>query len=349
MADFLQMEHLIKSVSPMISEMLDLTNISDIYNLAQSSYFPDLLQDTEHFIKENLLMLNNDMFTDMSNENLVKFFSTFTQPQTQKVGQHGWMLDKVEISELILDKLITILEAKDQVPNIQALLPQCFDRSIIYYIFTHDQDLFEGQHGQMAYFPESNIGKERFAKLLEYMNKYCKKSISGKEIKKYLKVRKFPWQGKCYHWQGSYGSAPNESVHSRQRENFVFEGLIRKIGIKTRLWDDRKIVQGFKVTLVDGTTKAFGMTLNDGRNVEEFEVPEGQHIQSVILRSGWYIDTFGVVTNAGLRFKVGGSGGDERRIVQGKNTVLVGISGNVVMSQNEPCICQVKFKFFTYN
>jgi len=349
LADFLQMEHLIKSVSPMISEMLDLTNISDIYNLAQSSYFPDLLQDTEHFIKENLLMLNNDMFTDMNNENLVKFFSTFTQPQTQKVGQHGWMLDKVEISELILDKLITILEAKDQVPNIQALLPQCFDRSIIYFIFTHDQDLFEGQHGQMAYFPESNIGKERFAKLLEYMNKYCKKSISGQEIKKYLKVRKFPWQGKCYHWQGSYGSAPNESVHSRQRENFVFEGLIRKIGIKTRLWDDRKIVQGFKVTLVDGSTKAFGMTLNDGRNVEEFEVPEGQHIQSVILRSGWYIDTFGVVTNAGLRFKVGGSGGDERRIVQGKNTVLVGISGNVVMSQNEPCICQVKFKFFTYN
>ena len=87
-------------------------------------------------------MLNNDMFTDMNNEILVKFFSTFTQPQTQKVGQHGWMLDKVEISELILDKLITILEAKDQVPNIQALFPQCFDRSITYFIFTHDQYLF---------------------------------------------------------------------------------------------------------------------------------------------------------------------------------------------------------------
>ena len=68
------------------------------------------------------------------------------------------------------------------------------------------------------------------------------------------------------------------------------------------------------------------------------------------MRSGWYIDTFGVVTNAGLRFEVGGSGGDEnRQIVQGENTVLVGISGNVVRSQNERCICKVRFKFFTYN
>ena len=56
------------------------------------------------------------------------------------------------------------------------------------------------------------------------------------------------------------------------------------------------------------------------------------------------------MTNAGLRFEVGGSGGYEnRQIVQGNNTVLVGISGNVVMSQNERCICQVRFKFFTYN
>ena len=147
---------------------------------------------------------------------------------------------------------------------------------------------------------------------------------------------------------GPYGSAPDIG-HNALTENFVFEGLVRKIGIKTRFWDGRKIVQGFKVTLVDGRNKAFGMSLIDDLNVEdEFEVPEGQHIQSVILRSGWYIDTFGVVTNAGLRFEVGGSGGDERqRIGQGKNTVLVGISGNVVRSQYEPCICRVNFKFCT--
>ena len=89
------------------------------------------------------------------------------------------------------------------------------------------------------------------------------------------------------------------------------------------------------------------MTRNDGRNVEEFDIPEGQHIKSVILRSGWYIDALGFVTNTGTSFQVGGHGGGERHMVRGK-TVLVGISGTVVTTQSEPCICHVKFKFFTY-
>ena len=54
LADFLQMKHLIESVSCMFCEMLDLTNISIIFNLAKSSYFPDLQQGTKHFIKENM-------------------------------------------------------------------------------------------------------------------------------------------------------------------------------------------------------------------------------------------------------------------------------------------------------
>ena len=135
--------------------------------------------------------------------------------------------------------------------------------------------------------------------------------ITESEIKKFLlKSRKFPWQGKCYHWQGSYGTAEDIPPHLIQHsEKFIFEGLIRKIGIKTRLWDNRKIVQGFKVQLVDGTEKAIGMTRNDGRNVEEFDIPQGQHIKSVLLRSGWYIDALGFVTNGGMAFKVGGEGG----------------------------------------
>ena len=44
LADFLQMEHLIKSVSLMISETLGITNVSDISNLVQM----------KHFIQENM-------------------------------------------------------------------------------------------------------------------------------------------------------------------------------------------------------------------------------------------------------------------------------------------------------
>jgi len=78
LADFLQMKHLIKSVSRMLCDMLDLTNVSDIFNLAQSSYFPDLLQGTKHFIKENmfelckkgsLLGLLNPLLEDLKDKN----------------------------------------------------------------------------------------------------------------------------------------------------------------------------------------------------------------------------------------------------------------------------------------
>ena len=78
LADFLQMKHLIKSVSRMLCDMLDLTNVSDIFNLAQSSYFPDLLQGTKHFIKENmfelckkgsLLGLLNPLLEDLEDKN----------------------------------------------------------------------------------------------------------------------------------------------------------------------------------------------------------------------------------------------------------------------------------------
>ena len=352
LADFLQMEHLIKAVSPLISEMIDITTIYNIYNLARSSYFPDLVQDAEHFIKENVLDLRMEFLTEISEELLVKFFNTFTRPQTLKVGEHGWLLDKVEVSELLVEKLISVLEEKDQVPKIRELVTQCFDRSVLYFIFTRDQDLFEGHHGQTAFFSESNLPNERYNQLIEYKKEFMGDYLKRSEVQKLLKFpQKFAWQGKCYHWQGSYGTAedirPNNIMQS---EEFNFEGIIRKIGIKTRFWDDRKVVQGFRITSADGTTKAYGMSLHDGRSVEEFEIPPGQHVQSVILRSGWYIDTFGVVTNTGSRFKVGGSGGAERQMNRGNNdNVLFGISGRVVTTQNDPCICHLKFKFITNN
>ena len=131
---------------------------------------------------------------------------------------------------------------------------------------------------------------------------------------------------------------------------FLVEGIFQKIAIKTTLWDGRKIVQGFRTTSFDGTTKACGMVADDvSHDVEEFEVPEGQHIQSVILRSGWLIDCMGVVTNAGLRFQAGGSGGEERQVNrENEKTILAGIRGNLIDVDGAPCIIQVQFKFCDY-
>ena len=139
--------------------MLDVKNVHEIYKLANSSYFPELLQNTELFIKENIISIENNFFVELPIEACIRYFSTFSQPLPKSVSEHGYMLDKVEMTELLLEKLVSVLETKGNLDQLKTLLPTCFDRSVIYFIFTHDQDLFEGQGGQMPYFPDSRLPK----------------------------------------------------------------------------------------------------------------------------------------------------------------------------------------------
>ena len=76
-------------------------------------------------------------------------------------------------------------------------------------------------------------------------------------------------------------------------ESWIVNGNIRKINIKSRLWDERHIIQGFQVFLSSGETHAFGMELDDTVSVETLEVPADQHIKDFIVRCGWYIDAIG--------------------------------------------------------
>ena len=148
-------------------------------------------------------------------------------------------------------------------------------------------------------------------------------------------------------WKGSYGNPEDSTLV--EFDDFRIEGMIRKIGIKTRFLDDPiiEIVQGIQITLNDGTERAFGMELNDRQSVAELEVPEGQLIKSVIVKSGWFIDSLELVTNTGFRLKGGeGGGGDAHEVTGGHDGVLTGISGKVVYLQGAPAICRLHFKFF---
>ena len=68
------------------------------------------------------------------------------------------------------------------------------------------------------------------------------------------------------------------------------DGFFRKVSLKTRELNGKRVIQGMKVELEDGTVKAFGMEVNDTDDVQEFVVPEGQHIKDVLLKSGNYIE-----------------------------------------------------------
>ena len=86
-------------------------------------------------------------------------------------------------------------------------------------------------------------------------------------------------------------------------------------------------------------------------NVVELEVPKGQHIKDVLLKSGWYIDQIGFRTNENIQLgPVGGDGGSYRKLApNGKNSIkqtyLHSISGKTFEAQNAPCIAAMNFTF----
>ena len=101
----------------------------------------------------------------------------------------------------------------------------------------------------------------------------------------------------------------------------------------------------------NGETKAFGMDLGDTVQVDSLEVPVGERIKDVVVRSGWYLDAIGFRTDKGKTFGlIGGNGGALRNagvdVVKASDKYYVeGIQGITVVTQGAPCICEIQFKY----
>ena len=151
-----------------------------------------------------------------------------------------------------------------------------------------------------------------------------------------------------------FGSA--QDLNNVQIGNYwCIKGPFQKIGIKSRFSHGGiHVIQGLKFELADGTIEAFGMEKNDKANVEELEVPKGQHIRDVILRTGWYIDQIGFRTNENIQLgPIGGNGGHERIVMprdfmdkNPKQVYLHGIAGRTYKTKDGiPLIAKLKFFF----
>ena len=110
------------------------------------------------------------------------------------------------------------------------------------------------------------------------------------------------------------GRARRSTQKAKKSSEWSVEGPFHKISVKTRICNGLQIVQGLKFEFEDGTVEAYGMDINDETNVSELEVPKGQHIKDVVLRSEKYINQIGFTTNEGMVLgPVGGDGGNPRR------------------------------------
>ena len=140
-------------------------------------------------------------------------------------------------------------------------------------------------------------------------------------------------------------------------KSWAIKGNFRKISVKTRLWDEKKVIQGLRIGLEDGTVKAFGMDPNDEVNVVTLEVTPGYHIRDVTLRHGWYIDQIQFNLNGrngSTLGPVGGRGGHRSDVSPKypfgdfddiKRWYLEGINGIVIEAQGAPIIAQLQFTF----
>jgi len=170
---------------------------------------------------------------------------------------------------------------------------------------------------------------------------------------------------------GTYRVAPSgeyDKWMERQGKVWSVTGDIRKIFVKEGKWDGRHIVRWIRFLTSQGelvgpdgtedSSEANLALLN--QNTTVFVIPEDQHIKEVILRSGWYIDQIGVVTNKGVQFgpvPAGGTGGEQRHMTKflgmkwngnigsQKQYYLREISGATFRDRGSDLIAQLQFKF----
>ena len=127
----------------------------------------------------------------------------------------------------------------------------------------------------------------------------------------------------------AYGKA--EDRRYGNGEPWEITGFFRKIYVREGLWDGRQVVCWIHFLTeegellmppvmeqinseIKGDTKEAKLIWLE-RNTTVLAVPEGQHIKDVILRSGWYIDQIGFVTNTEeILGPVGGTGGAQRDV-----------------------------------
>ena len=137
-------------------------------------------------------------------------------------------------------------------------------------------------------------------------------------------------------------------------------GIIKKITICSRLWDDRNVVKGLEITFrsSDDDNEPISIGLGDRKSPvsKTFELHEDEYISYVEGRKGWMLDRLTFVTNKGRKFgPVGGDGGDpfctitdqHRKLLKEKRctgrVVLRGIAAIEKVHQGSLAIGNVQF------
>ena len=176
--------------------------------------------------------------------------------------------------------------------------------------------------------------------------------------------QQFDWPWRTYLWSNKFGNF--YEIRDGERilpSEWKFEGTFHKIHVKTRSWENRKIIQGFQTFLDDGSVHAFGMDLDDTRDVQVIKIPNGKSIRDLNMSSSWYVDMMEFIGDDGKKLgRVGnnllndfthqshfGFALDSSEVYKAglhfNEHFLSGMRGRIMITEGLPCICDLQFKF----
>jgi len=360
-SNFLQVTELMNKCSDFMARNLDLTNCVTVLRLGDHLNNDGLLQECINYIGDNfqplvtsnkdLLALPVDLFAKCIKSDRIILFS-----------KYGTVMPAIQREEALVKVIVDYVRSHDAEQRIKDTWP--LFRALKLPYIAHHLDFRELGLPELANFDDdptvhSLIRSSRVQKDDDLRRKYSVDPFSRHNSK--LRA----YSIKYVIWSERYGNGPNSAY--REIRPFSCEGgpdkFITSIDLFFRPWQGKVVLGGLKVVWSNGSTDVAGRT-DSGQDTAEaghqdniikhtVSLEEGENIQKLDMKSGWFIDRLKLTTNKGRAFgHFGGDGGETRktqrmlrRNVEPKFVYLDGIRGYVVQTEGKPAINRLSFKW----
>ena len=140
-------------------------------------------------------------------------------------------------------------------------------------------------------------------------------------------------------------------------EPFKFKGVITKIVLKTRPWQNEIIIEGMRLHFNDGKIKNIGISAEEklpeklGSDFQVFQVPRGQWLHNAKIEANFFINKLEFFTNVQeIDYDKSENFVADKDVfcTSEKSWFLSGIQGNLWNNDEKSFICDVQFIFDHY-
>jgi len=357
-SNYLQIKSLSSKCCDFMARNLDLGNCVGVLRLADQLSIESLLQEAINFVGDHFHSLLDGAEPELLKLPVELFAKCIKSDNIILYSNYGTVLPAIQREEALVQVIVRYVKhcnyesrVKDTWPLFRALkLPFIAHHLDFKQIGLSDLANFEDDPTLHSLIRSSRIPKEDDLRRRYSVDPFSKHNSHLRAFSVKYNI-----------WSDKFGSGPRAAY--REIRPFSCEGgpdkFIRELKLWFRPYDDKKVLGGVEVLWSNGSRDVAGCSPDTcpGPPVElelqQVELGDGEHVQRVELRSGWFIENIKLVTNTGkVHGPWGGEGGEERKVhrhirkgVNSRHVYLDGIRGTVVHSQGLPAINRVSLKW----